>query len=162
VAVTETSLDLEGADLSPEAWERLLARLVRVRASSPWWIGDAIAFGERTWGRMYAPAAKATGLAPGTLRNYAYVSRRVAPADRHAGLAWNFHYRVAPLSPEGQRRWLGRARQFRWTAPELAAELRAAELAKRDGGQAFPKPQMETEHECPKCHYRFPCEAVRA
>src|SRR4051812_45837313 len=60
--------------LSRGDWHRLITRLAPVSKGANWWLGDALAFGERQWGETYAEVARLANLSTKTLRNRAYVS----------------------------------------------------------------------------------------
>jgi hypothetical protein len=148
----ETSLEFL-AEPTRSEWLNVLGVLARARAGAQWWLGDALAYGERRSGKTYTEAAEATGLAVGTLRNLASVSRRVAPADRIAGLSHNCHRAVMGLDAAEQRLWLGRAWTFGWGSTELRRQIGLAREATGKGPKALPKPPRGAEFVCPKCGY---------
>jgi hypothetical protein len=156
VRLTETSLAITRSSLSQEEFEDLLGTLVRVEHSAPWWIGDAIAYSTRRWGRTYALATKATGKSPNTLRNYAWVSRKVPPENRDPSLPWRSHYLVASMGPDDQRLWLAHARKWGWTSAELHEQVQASRSAEADPEEdAFRKPSTHADFRCPNCGWAW-------
>lgn len=127
-AFTRTHLDLP-PDLSFEKYEAILAWLGSVKRATSWAIGDAIIYGEHTYGEKYAQAVEATGLTVGTLQNYVYVCSRVIPSRRVEGVHFSCHYEVAHMAPKEQRRWLARAKKEDLTQRQLRALIREEEEA---------------------------------
>lgn len=105
VEMTPTRL-IFSEDTPEEVWFAVLERLQESQRSLMWWIGDALAFGERKYGETYAQAVEATGYKADTVKQAAYVARHVAPEDRQCELTFSHHQVVAGLEPEDQRRWL--------------------------------------------------------
>lgn len=134
VEMTATSLTL-AEDTPWEVYEAVLGKLQETKRSLMWWIGDALAFGERHYGETYTQAVEATGYAVETLYKAASVSNRVEPCIRVQTLSWAHHQVVASLEPDDQRRWLEAA------APEPGSDhpklsvskLRAEIKAEREG-----------------------------
>lgn len=115
VEITPTRL-IFSEDTPWEVYEAVLGRLEQSRRSLMWWIGDALAFGERTYGETYTQAVEATGYSVETVKQAASVAKRVEPCIRIHDLTWGHHQVVASLEPEDQRRWLEAA------APEPDAD----------------------------------------
>jgi hypothetical protein len=105
---TATSLELP-TDLAFAEYERVLWALAGARNMTAWGLGDAINFGERVYGEMYAQAVDATKLSESTLQGYAYVARRIPRSRRRPGLSFSHHAEVASLAPQERERWLDRA-----------------------------------------------------
>jgi hypothetical protein len=163
------------ADALPlDQWESALETLVPIQRSSPWWVGDLLAFGEKKYGSTYDPALKATGFRLQTLKNLAWVARAVPAETRREDLSWSAHRAVAILDQSDQAEWLDRAAAEEWTSRELAAQLRRQ--AKRDerdddggaededdgengSGDDFPDPERKRLCKCPQCGHEWeePC-----
>lgn len=115
-------------------WSRVLTLLGLIGRGSQWWIGDAIVYGEDTFGEDYAQYVEDAGYKPNTLVNLAWVARSVAPERRVEGLSWSHHEAVAGLDADEQERWLDRAAvgddREAWTVSRLREEIRAT----RPGG----------------------------
>lgn len=108
-AITPTGIQFH-EELSFEEWDALGQKLAPVGKSIGFIIGDWINYGEKRWGDKYEEAILRTGMAYQTLRNYAYVARRVQLSCRHDKLGFEHHYVVAKLkSPGEQEHWLGMA-----------------------------------------------------
>ena len=108
--------------LSFEEWSALAPQLGTAVKSMAFVIGDWLVYGEdhftpgsgkaTTAPRSQIPAERfelvrsATGIDAGTLRNYAYVSRRVPISLRNEALSWEHHKTVAKLAAPAQQHWL--------------------------------------------------------
>lgn len=89
-----------------------------------WDIGDWLNEGERKWGETYRWASEITGLAQGTLRNYAMVSGHFESSLRNDKLSFWHHALVASIPMEAAAEWLELAEQEQWSARELNAGLK--------------------------------------
>ena len=117
------------SDLTFEEWSALAPHIGNALKSMAFVIGDWMIYGEERFAiqpcipgledtdprhiRVSAPnyeaAQAATGLDPATLKNYAYVSRRVPLSLRNNILSWEHHKVVAKLNEERQAQWLATA-----------------------------------------------------
>lgn len=163
VTLTAVSAVFDGS-LSIGSWSTAVARLSSLESSVPWWIGDALVFGESSYGNKYADAVEATGRSLKTLKNYAWVSRAVPVENRDPALPWRLYREVARLDAAEQRVWLDRARSEGWIADDLRRELTAAQHRAQDTPTFEPTPEHEqgrldrlaaAEVECPNCSHRF-------
>lgn len=132
-------------------WSEVVRRLKNAEKSIQWWLGDALKFGERKYGEMYAQALEETDYAYGSLANMAYVAGRVDVSRRREDLSFAHHQAVAPLSPEEQEERLAEA------APEPGSKM-----PKKSARQL----QNETRRtrkviECAKCGEVYPLEEAR-
>ena len=118
-------------------WIRLGQQLGRISRASAWWLGDWLIYGERAYGGRYRTALTSTELEYQTLRNYAWVARRVPMSRRRDGLSFQHHAEVAALPEAEQDLWLRRAERLRWTRNELRRQLAAA---RRDATRRPPGP----------------------
>jgi len=75
-AITPTGIQFN-EELSFEEWDDLGQKLAPIAKSIGFIIGDWINYGEKRWGDRYEEALERTGMAYQTLRNYAYVARKV-------------------------------------------------------------------------------------
>lgn len=97
-------------------WSALGLKIGQALRSMEFVIGDWLVYGERHFrtsdsgGRPtncdYEAAVRATGMDVTTLRNYAYVSRKVGLSLRNDKLSWNHHRAVAKLPAEKQKHWI--------------------------------------------------------
>ena len=124
---TETSLTLRPG-LTIIEWAEALRLLGTLHRGSPWWVGDAIAWGETHFGEKYAQYVEETGLSVKTLLRRARLSRQVASDRRHPDLSLTHHEAVMNLLPAQQDELLDRAASEGWTAGRLKAEARKADV----------------------------------
>lgn len=134
-AISPTSLDLSGMEISYDRAEALAGFLGRVKRSSSWWVGDFLIFAEGAYGEKFAQAAAATGLEEQTLLNYSYVCRQIPASRRIAGLPFSVHAEVAALKPREQKYWLDKALKGGWSRAELRARMKAK---RKDEAPALP------------------------
>lgn len=117
------------------------------------------------FGEEYAQAVEGLGLSPGTLVNYSYTCRQVARSRRRPELSFAHHRVVAPLSPEGQRAWLGKAADNTWTRSQLAEavtiEREAAEPTFEPVTEVVDPVELAATQEALELH-RLAMEVVRA
>jgi hypothetical protein len=121
-ALTMTSLVLP-EQLTWDTYEAIGAWLGTVKRSSSWWLGDWLAYGERTFQERAAQAHASTGLAEQTLLNLATISRRVPPAVRREGVPVHLHAELTSLPPVEQDRWLARIEREGWTRATLRERM---------------------------------------
>jgi hypothetical protein len=107
-------------------------------------IGDAILYGEYTYGEKYAQASLRFGLSEQTCANYASIAKRVPPGRRRPDeTSFSVHAEVAALSPNDQRHWLKVAIEEGLSKMELRERLHPKEL---------PPARLVT---CPYCQQEF-------
>src|SRR5919201_4671058 len=75
-------------DLPLERWQAIGQQLRGIEGSMRWWIGDWLNFGERSYGKGYKAAEKATGYDNGTLRNLKSVAAKFELSRRRDNLSW--------------------------------------------------------------------------
>lgn len=123
-----TALLVKG-DLSFDEWSAIGAWLEAVESGVQWWVGDWLNYGEARFDEKYAQAVDATGWSLSTLEVYAWVCRKIAPAQRRADLSFSHHKEVADLKPEEQSEWLAKALEGEdgdaWSTDRLRRELKA-------------------------------------
>lgn len=111
-------------ELSFEDWEQVVARLGMLTKACMWWWGDALNYGERKYGEMYAQALDSSDYDYQTLRNAAWVSSRIELSRRRDKLSWNHHLEVAALEPEQQDVLLRQAESEDMTRDDLRRAVR--------------------------------------
>ncbi|MCG5214615.1 LmbU family transcriptional regulator [Streptosporangium sp. KLBMP 9127] len=119
-----------------DAWQALGKQINLIAESSVWWLGDWLVFGEESFPGRYKKAIEKTSLEYQTLRNYAWVARRIPISRRRDKLSFQHHAEVASLPPHEQDLWLDRAEQGNWSRNRLRGELRSARGAQ--GKEALP------------------------
>lgn len=102
-----------------ERWQALGATLGRLHRSSPWWVGDWLVYGERTYGERYSQALNLTGLEYQTLANCVWVASRIEFSRRREHLSWKHHAEVAACDEAEREAWLDLAERERLSAREL-------------------------------------------
>ena len=143
-AITSTGIQFN-EDLSFEEWEELGQKLAPVGKSIGFIIGDWINYGEKHWGDKYEEAIKRTGMAYQTLRNYAYVARRVDLSCRHDKLGFEHHYVVAKLKTDDEKlHWLGMAERNNLGIRRLRKSINFGRLATEQevAGDPYDKPHI--------------------
>jgi hypothetical protein len=128
VRVTSRGLHVPPA-IDFENWAALGSRIAGIASACAWCLGDWLVFGERAYGERYRSALATTSLDYQTLRNYAWVARRIPMSRRRETLSFQHHAEVVALPDPEQELWLLRAERLRWSRNELRRRLRAARNA---------------------------------
>ncbi|MBB5855699.1 LmbU family transcriptional regulator [Amycolatopsis umgeniensis] len=148
VLISPTGLMLP-RDLSYDSWAQTGVKVARIANSSAWCLGDWLVCGQQRYPDRYQQAVALVGLEYQTLRNYAWVARRVGAAVRRAAVSFQHHSEVASLPAEAQDQWLRRAEQGKWSRNQLRAHLRQSN---QDGTAQQVKP--DAPRQLPKIHVR--------
>jgi hypothetical protein len=128
-SITPTGIQFN-EELSFEEWDTLGQKLGEVGKSIGFIIGDWINYGEGRYGEKYEEALARTGLAYKTLRNYAYVARKVELSLRKDNLDWYQHATVAKLkTDEEKRHWLEVAERHDLSVRRLRKSINFGRLA---------------------------------
>jgi hypothetical protein len=109
-----------------DAWAVIGRKITGLANACAWCTGDWLVYGERAYGERYKTALETTSLDYQTLRNYAWVARRVEPSRRRDRLSFQHHAEVAALPEADQELWLSRAERSRWPRNELRRQVQAA------------------------------------
>jgi hypothetical protein len=128
-----------------EKWEVLITELMALEGAHRWWLGDAINYGEHTYGDKYAQAIDLTGISYEVLKNYCYVARNVQMSLRSDNLSWTHHYAVAHLDPAMQKRLLQLAEDNLWTTREMQQQVRERTSPQIDTPRASQRAVEATE-----------------
>ena len=107
-----------------EEWMRIGKALHVAADSTTWWLGDWLVYGQDRYPERYRKAIEDTSLDYQTLRNYAWIARKVPPDRRRPGLSMQHHAEVAALSPAEQDRWLDLSEKHAWSRNELRRHIR--------------------------------------
>lgn len=141
-AITPTGIEFY-EELSFDEWEDLGQKLAPVGKSIGFIIGDWINYGENHWGDKYDDAIKRTGMAYQTLRDFAYVARRVQLSFRNDKLDFTHHRVVAKLKDsEDQQHWLDMAVKHNLGKRRLQKSINFGRLATEQevAGDPYDKP----------------------
>jgi hypothetical protein len=125
ILVTRVGLQIP-ADLSYEDWENAGGKLARISDTSAWCLGDWIVHGQERFRDRYRYAVQNAGLDYQTLRNYAWVARKIPQSRRRHRLSFQHHAEVASLDADEQDRWLRQAEANNWSRNELRMKIRSA------------------------------------
>lgn len=142
-ALTSTGLELSDPDLTYEQWAAIGRYLGALRDLTAWALGDWLLRGERTFDG-WEQAIEGTGRSEGTLRNYLYVSSRIARSRRRENLSFTHHREVAAMEPRDQVEWLEKAVAERWSSGTLRIAIRDSKaVASPEQPQWTPPAQQE-------------------
>jgi hypothetical protein len=125
IALKSTGLEISGT-LSLHKWQLLGDQLLAISNSSTWWIADWLVYGETTYQDRYQEAISRTSLDYQTLRNYAWVARRIELSRRRDNVSFAHHAEVAALEPPEQDYWMRKAEELGWSRNRLRREVRAS------------------------------------
>ncbi|MGE7388927.1 LmbU family transcriptional regulator [Streptomyces sp. NPDC004126] len=128
VAARRTALEMP-TGISMADWRKIGDRLFAAADSSAWWLGDWLIYGQSAYPDRYRRAVEETDLDYQTLRNYAWVARRFAPARRRPALSFQHHAELASLPEQEQNYWMDRAERLNWSRNFLRARVKAAREA---------------------------------
>lgn len=131
--------------LSFETWHRIGRQLHLISDSSNWWLGDWLVYGETKYPDRYQRAIESSSLDYKTLRNYAWIARRIPLCRRRAGLSMSHHAEVAGLPEKEQDTWLQRAEQERWSRNRLRREIQTAATPGLPAAEPIPQQASSLE-----------------
>ncbi|MCX8494906.1 MAG: hypothetical protein ORN51_01825 [Akkermansiaceae bacterium] len=128
-SITPTGIQFN-EELSFEEWDALGQKLAPIGKSIGFIIGDWINYGEAHYGEKYEEALVRTGLAYQTLRQYAYVARKVEMYLRKYNLDYYIHATVAKLkTDEEKQHWLDMADKHKLSVRRLRKSINFGRLA---------------------------------
>lgn len=107
-------------------WRDIVYQLIAMEHGAPWWLGDALRYGERVYGETYSQVTETTGYAVQTLKNAMWVAGRFESSRRRDDLSFAHHAEVAALEPLVADAWLDLAWEESLTVKELRGRLREA------------------------------------
>lgn len=100
-------------------WEECGHGIRRLIGATSWYFGDWLNYGEDTYNERYSQALEASDLAYQTLRNAAYVCRKIQPERRRPELSFATHAEVAALDEADQELLLNQAVASNLTRNEM-------------------------------------------
>jgi hypothetical protein len=124
--------------LSFDAWIEVGRRLSTVVSSSAWCLGDWLIYGEISFTGRYREAIERTSLDYQTLRNYAWVARKIPLPRRCEKLSFGHHAEVAALPEPEQDYWLRKAHESGWSRNQIRQEIRES-LRERNADMEAPE-----------------------
>ncbi|HEY3903848.1 MAG TPA: LmbU family transcriptional regulator [Streptosporangiaceae bacterium] len=141
VILPQTGLLLD-RQMPYERWIDIGRQLASAVSSSAWCLGDWLVYGETRFTGRYRNAIERTSLEYKTLRNYAWVARKIPLDRRHECLSFGHHAEVAGLAEPEQDFWLRKAESLSWSRNELRRQVHAS-LAERGAEPAGPDDSWE-------------------
>ena len=167
ITVSPLGLSISG-ELTFDEWSALAPQIGSALRSMAFVIGDWLAYGEEHFVQQplpgmedfcteratkiksdrYEAARAATGIDKATLKNYAYVSRRVPMSLRNELLSWEHHKAVAKLDEPKQLEWLAAAARLddRLTVRRLRASIISGRILSPEELSIPPAEQGITNH----------------
>jgi hypothetical protein len=136
VILPQTGLLLD-RQMPYERWVDIGRQLASAVSSSAWCLGDWLVYGETRFTGRYRSVIERTSLEYKTLRNYAWVARKIPLDRRHEGLSFGHHSEVAGLEGPEQDFWLRKAESLGWSRNELRRQVHTS-LAERGEAAAGP------------------------
>jgi hypothetical protein len=160
IVVTERGAQFP-KDLPEIEWKKFWPKIIKVRRSINWVIGDWINFGIETYGLTYAEArhpdmadsgelldvarnfsiSRVAGMASELeiehLRNVCYVCRQVPASLRNYALDWSHYVVVAPLTEKKQKKFLALAWDEGLTVSQLRIAVRRSEAVLAPASRAY-------------------------
>lgn len=124
--------------LSFDAWLEVGQRLSTVVNSSAWCLGDWLIYGEVCFTGRYREAIERTWLDYQTLRNYAWVARKIPLSRRCEQLSFGHHAEVAALPEHEQDYWLRKAQELGWSRNQIRHEIRESLRERNADAEAGP------------------------
>jgi len=132
--------------------------------SIQWWIGDWVAYGERSYGETYTQAIEVTGQAYQTLNDVVWVARKFEFSRRRENLSWSHHREVAALEPPEQEGWLDLAERNEWSRNDLRRHVQQERRDLLVTGRAgdLPADVFQVIYADPPWRYEHPVTENRA
>jgi hypothetical protein len=145
-SITPTGIQFN-EELTFEEWDALGQKLAPIGKSIGFIIGDWINYGEAQYGEKYEDALDKTGIDYGTLRNYAYVARRIQLSLRNDNLGYHIHATVAKLkTDEEKQHWLDMADRHKLSVRRLRKSINFGRLATEKEVQGDPADKGVVTH----------------
>lgn len=145
-SITSTGIQFN-EELTFEEWDALGQKLAPLGKSIGFIIGDWINYGEGRYGEKYEEALARSGMAYQTLRNYAYVARRVEMSLRKDNLDLHHHLVVAKLKSSDEKEfWLNMAEKHKLGIRRLRKSINFGRLATEEEVQGDPADKGVVTH----------------
>lgn len=106
-------------NLKWDQWSEMGYFFNHMNKSMPWLYGDWENFGKDKWGEQAAQCFEESMYANGTLRNAAWVCRKIPMSRRREGLTYSHHYEVASLTIDEQEKFLDLAEKKQMNVKQL-------------------------------------------
>jgi hypothetical protein len=122
IQINSLGVQFDG-NIPEQAVDDLLQKFGSVARGCLFIIGDAINFAENRYGEKYDHWMQLTGMEYQTLRNAAWVARKLELSLRRDNLTYDHHKLVARLHPEEQKHWLDTAEEKGMSSRRLHKSL---------------------------------------
>lgn len=106
-------------DLTYDEWSSITHTLQTIGKALPFWLGDALAYGEQHFGEAFAQVIDETNYAKETLKKFKAVSIRIPKSRRRAGTSWSAHFAVCYLEPAIADKLLRLADEYELTVRDV-------------------------------------------
>ena len=137
-SITPTGIQFN-EELSFDEWDALGQKLAPIGKSIGFIIGDWINYGENRYGEKYEKSIVKTGMAYQTLRDFAYVAKKVELSLRNDNLDFTHHRVVAKLkTPDEKKHWLKMAVKHKLGIRRLRKSINFGRLATEKEVQGDP------------------------
>lgn len=119
-------------------WQRALTFAAATHEAAPYWLGSLLVYAEsrEDWRKKLSQAISVSGLAQGTLENYATLVRSVAEPERMLAPTVTHAQEVAKLDADEQREALTEAAEKGLTTRELRQHVKNRRRNRLMAGQA--------------------------
>jgi hypothetical protein len=111
-----------------DRWVGIMSTLQQIDRSVKWWLGDALIYGERTYGEQaadaYPDAFSKKIVSESAMRQAMWVSEKFPPDTRVSALSWTHHRAVAELPPADRSELLQTAERERLSTRDLIDRVR--------------------------------------
>lgn len=136
--ITPTGIQFK-EELSYDEWMQMASDLGKAGRAIGFVIGDWINYGESRWREKYDDALKVTRLSRQTLKDYAYVARKVESSLRQDDLDFSIHAVVAKLKTnEEKQHWLDIADRHDMSVRRLRKSINFGRIATEEEVQGDP------------------------
>jgi hypothetical protein len=120
---TRRGLIVHSRDVPIEVWGAYVMALAETGEALQLVLGDALNWGEETYGQECFQYLDQLGYVDGTYANWKWVAGRVKRSLRNENLTFSHHVVVAPEEPEKQKEWLDRAEEEGWSSRQLRKKI---------------------------------------
>ena len=120
---TRRGLIVHSQDVPIEVWGAYVMALTETGEALQFILGDALRWGEETYGQECYQYLDQLGYVDGTYANWKWVAGRVKRSLRNENLTFSHHVAVAPEEPEKQKEWLDRAEEEGWSSRQLRKKI---------------------------------------
>lgn len=134
---------LPDVTLTLDKAEGILAALVNLETSCPWWIGDLLNWAEKQFGEEWSQiVCKLTQVQWDTVRRYRQVASAYPPEERVEGASFSHHRELMNLPSDRREHWLAKTVTENLSVREVR-QLRYVEETDKEQKPPYPPDLME-------------------